>query len=682
MFHREKYQHSTKWEGYTIKPIAYVFPQFHAIPENDKFWGVNFTEWNNVKKNSIMRIKQLNSHLISLHGIAYHHYWFGYPVMDQPLQAMLEDGQPDVPFMLSWANEPWTVRWDGIAIGDGTLLAQDYGNSTEWRRHFDWMATFFRHPNYIRSNGKVQFIVYASHLIGDTGKRMFAKWRRWAAEDPDIGGLDIIETLWLVNATDHEPADAINEFMPHFGGGFDNTAWERNDRKGNVYHRGVMVSWDNAPRHANDNKSVSTIWDHPEVWKQSLIGVMRRIKLDPNPQGQENFLFLNALNEWGEGNVLEPSIQWGSEFSKAFRAAKDYADRSLPWVDDLIRQGEELEPEVMDETSQVDVCVIIRDSWGMKPWSEVWQLQHTLWSLQAQHNPRWRAVVVPVGQKTLMKGIEAQVLDTFDPRIRSFNIPDELRSDNATNSADDVTDWVIENISEMSPSCGKATYVLITNASTTYEPHTFDVASRKRTGIIGLNFVSPSTKALQDQRETNLAWNQRCARYSEKTPLQLCQRMLPEHEALDISAALVNLGRWRKEQHKLKEAKEKYGNSVSILAELEKRDVEPWAWAPPASSQCDVIQTDTYPSCIRTGHLWFDGPDVGGFNSGCYSSQKLQEAFGGTDLPTHWDYKRFKHEDPVCVRLSEERYHGVLAGEVVTPAKSDELKKVGEGSGN
>lgn len=43
-------QHTTEWEGYTIKPIVYVFPQFHAIPENDKFWGVNFTEWTNVKK--------------------------------------------------------------------------------------------------------------------------------------------------------------------------------------------------------------------------------------------------------------------------------------------------------------------------------------------------------------------------------------------------------------------------------------------------------------------------------------------------------------------------------------------------------------------------------------------------------------------------------------------------------
>lgn len=191
--------------------------------------------------------------------------------MDKPLQAMLEDGQPDVPFMLSWANEPWTVRWDGKADGgNGTLLDQDYGDSADWRRHFDWMATFFRHPRYIRSaaSGKVQLSVYAPHLTGEYAERMYAKWRRWAAEDPDIGGLDVIETLWESQFPRQTPhTDAVGDFAPHSGGQLDMTAWERNARAGRVHHRGVMVSWDNAPRHAMDGKSACSIWVHPELWK-------------------------------------------------------------------------------------------------------------------------------------------------------------------------------------------------------------------------------------------------------------------------------------------------------------------------------------------------------------------------------------------------------------------------------
>ena len=171
---------STKKE---IKTLAIVFPQFHEIPENNKFWGKGFTEWtllknmprivngeiikrphedigyfnlNDFKHREYMRIL---ADRYNIYGFCYYHYWFtNKKVMYEPLEHMLNDGEPNKPFLLCWANEQWTKRWDGG--NEDVLISQDYTDDTGNINHFYYLLQFFKHKNYIKKFNKPIFIFY------------------------------------------------------------------------------------------------------------------------------------------------------------------------------------------------------------------------------------------------------------------------------------------------------------------------------------------------------------------------------------------------------------------------------------------------------------------------------------------------------------------------------------------
>jgi hypothetical protein len=111
--------------------LVIYFPQYHPDPLNDKNWGENFTDWvslrNSASKNRLgygiprptelgyydLRDKeprQKQGELAKQYGIdgfIYHHYWFYDPThpgpnLEKPLVNMLQDGDPDIPFLLNW----------------------------------------------------------------------------------------------------------------------------------------------------------------------------------------------------------------------------------------------------------------------------------------------------------------------------------------------------------------------------------------------------------------------------------------------------------------------------------------------------------------------------------------------------------------------------------------------------
>ena len=78
---------------------------------------------------------------------------------------------------------------------------------------------------------------------------------------------------------------------------------------------GVTPAWDNSPRRKQD--AVILRDSRPESYRDWLRQAIREAKnLEP-----EGLVFINAWNEWAEGNHLEPDQKFGRAYLEATRKA-------------------------------------------------------------------------------------------------------------------------------------------------------------------------------------------------------------------------------------------------------------------------------------------------------------------------------------------------------------------------
>ncbi|KAH6716361.1 glycosyltransferase WbsX-domain-containing protein [Leptodontidium sp. MPI-SDFR-AT-0119] len=673
-------------EGYSIKPLVYIFPQYYVFEDNNILHGENFTEWVNVKKvthnafgletirphesigfyNGLeFRTRERQGRFLRDHGFygaVFHHYWFaGRPVMEHVIQKMLEDGEPNIPFMLSWANEPWSARWDGSGGNGKVLIAQEYGLQVAWRKHFDWLLPFFRHPKYIRSNGRIQFVVYNPTHIGHIGPQMFAAWRQWAVEE-GLGGMDIIETRWGEGSDkgpdswEGYPPDAVNEFAPH-AGGRDQATFSSLKKMTRVYHRGTLACWDTTPRHPTDHLAVSLPTCHPRTWQHHLVEMFRKIKSEPNPIGSENFFFVNALNEWGEGNSIEPSAQFGDGYGVAMKNALELSEKEHVWADisnglSLVRDQEIA--AVMEK--KADACVLIRASPDNSE-DKVFKLSAMLRSLQAQHNQNWRAVVFQSDRATFPE-LPVLVTRALDARVKHVEVSKDvvIPMPEGEDASFLATDWVIRELSTLSPGCASARYLLVTDGSNTYESSAFDSLSGSQ-DLIGLN-VESRQHIWDHPKLQNKAWESRCSLLQEPG-LNLCSASTPTLATFDLSATFFNLGKFQAENHSFDRVFHDFprpqgGGFAEYLINERK-----WSFAPPQGNECHVRHNPAYSSCLKTGNFWFDSPVFK--EMGCYSTTNLMRLFEKTSPLLEVLDLEFFRQNGYCVRYKEEAYARMLA---------------------
>ncbi len=190
--------------------IAFYLPQFHPIPENDKWWGKGFTEWTNVGKAKPLfrghyqprvpadlgyydlrmpEVREAQAELAreaGIEGFCYWHYWFGNgkQLLERPFNEVLSSGKPDFPFCLGWANHSWTSKtWEvGTRKQKDTNLLEMHYSKEDYITHFNHLLPAFKDKRYIQVDGKPLFYVFRPLDIPDP-KEFINLWQQMAKEN-------------------------------------------------------------------------------------------------------------------------------------------------------------------------------------------------------------------------------------------------------------------------------------------------------------------------------------------------------------------------------------------------------------------------------------------------------------------------------------------------------------------
>lgn len=367
-----------------IKVLAYYLPQFHPTPENNEWWGKGFTEWVNVAKARplfkghkqphipadlgfydlrLPESRALQAEYAKRAGISafcYWHYWFGNGkrLLNLPFDEVVRLGEPDFPFCLAWANHSWYAKLWTTDKGmfniskSKLLMEQKYPGKEDYILHFKTMLPAFQDKRYFRIDGKLVFVIYAPQDIPNINE-FFDCWNTLASEY-SLGGFYFIAHCYVAELLDKIRSmgfDAINFSMHHEA--FPNVAADHSNlfstiRTGirrriqikpktmeyskliermdtpmwdeqNIYPT-LIPNWDHTPRSGNFGRVFLN--STPELFGKHVDLTLKHLL---NKEEKDQVVFIKSWNEWGEGNYLEPDIEYGTRYlEELYKVLKSY----------------------------------------------------------------------------------------------------------------------------------------------------------------------------------------------------------------------------------------------------------------------------------------------------------------------------------------------------------------------
>ncbi|MBQ9452006.1 MAG: glycoside hydrolase family 99-like domain-containing protein [Desulfovibrio sp.] len=334
--------------------VAFYLPQFHAIAENDRKYGVGFTEWDNVRRavplfhghmqphvphrclgyyslldEKFLQFQHELAYSCGVRAFCYYYYNFsGHKLLYRPIDLAVGNPALRNAFCLCWAHMSWHDNREN-RTEDNLFLPQVYSEDNAVRMAADMMH-YFRSPRHIFVDGKPLFLIWAPEK-----NPMMAEyagiWRE-AAKKAGFAGVYLVGVeAYMEVLPEMLGLDCMLEFAPNWtrealisASGeqpklYDYLKTLRFMREKPLpsYHRlrCAFPGWDNTPRRGK--KGIVFVNEDPEAFREQLCWLVRYTR-EVLPR-ELQYVFINAWNEWGEGCHLEPDKRQGFTLLKIVR---------------------------------------------------------------------------------------------------------------------------------------------------------------------------------------------------------------------------------------------------------------------------------------------------------------------------------------------------------------------------
>lgn len=361
------------------KVLSIYLPQFHAIPENDQWWGKGFTEWTNVRRGrpfypghyqprepfhdnyydlSDMKVLEKHTRMARKAGLAgfcfYHYYFCGKKLLEKPIEAYRDHSKESFPYCLIWANQSWMRTWYRAGTKKMVLQQQNYGSEADWEKHFYYLLDFFKDERYIKIDEKPVYVIYLPQDIR-CRKQMFALWQKLAKKN-GFSGIYLIamntsygkdQNTALYDAfMDFEPLSLLwadsswRQYLQNWKAGHTDSILEDKKILRNSLYTQNTFSYSYLCHRIEKKVKTGAGAIYPGVFagwdntpRKDADGVVVRGStpqkferhlekmLELSARHEKKYIFLNAWNEWSEGAYVEPDKRYGYAYLNAIRNA-------------------------------------------------------------------------------------------------------------------------------------------------------------------------------------------------------------------------------------------------------------------------------------------------------------------------------------------------------------------------